>query len=1104
MIKKVAFLLVILSPFVLKAQKNYALISSGENILKGNKCIANGEYDQAIVFFEKVNQSDTNYHIAQYNKIISLFSDKQYIELEKTSIKSLQNENDYSSKIYRLYISSLINRKSFDKAREVILEAIDAFPLCFEYEHQLAIILIQEKKIDEAIKLLQKIINIHPQHSKSHYELAKIKANQGYVAEAILGFEMAIISNRSSVVLKESYLAMEDVMNNNYEVIEKYKGENDFELLDQMIQSKIALKENYKSKLGLNYIVDRQTDLLMSQFSFKSRDNSFGMNYYGKFLNELIKKGFQEEYILYILGVIKSKEIDKKKKKHTVELTKFKLFLKKYWHEHQNNFKYDIKGVVYKGEYNYNYEGELFGIGSIKNKKNVGDWTFFYKNGAIKSKLSYNQNGELNGDCSWFDTYGNKTQSGKYKNGVNEGFANFSRANNCNWYSGNFVNDKLVGEFKLFRKNGSLLETKTLKDNKLNGPWKEFSKSGIVIRESDYKNGKLDGEYKAFYDNGSILSKSYNIEGEADGVFKRHHLNGKIEIQGQFESGRKKGKWKSYYYNGSLSSEYEFNKKGKITGKEIRYSPNGDTTLIINYLNGFSNRVEFDYGHDNRLLWEHHYKKDKLKKFISYDTAGLAIPSGDKEYVLYDSYGFKHIVATLKNGEFNGLHNTYWKNGSLKKSKTYEKGILNGEVTTFYESGELNEKYYMKNGNYHGTFESFHVSGKEQTKGHYYNGLKNGEWKFYNKNGSLSQIEFFLDGKLDGILVEYNNVGLKEYETKYNGGVIVRTDVFHEDGQLLKRYLTPMGNGDYSLVSSSGKKRLSGNLKGGNHDGEIIYYYPNGKIEEIRRSINGVYHGENLSYYPNGSIRSKSKFVHGYKEGKFISYYKNGNKYWEATYEHGLIRDSSVYYYESGEKEKCYYYDFKGDDTKHISYHKNGRTASIKPIVNGFIHGIRTRFDEDGMLMVSRKYNGGELYAYSYMKNDSLLPYINVRRNDKLEPRYNNGKKSEEHNIKNGLYHGFYARYFSNGNIWIESNYIKGRLEGKHTEYYPNGKLKSQGDYSFGELNGFYIEFYEGGEVKRKTSYLFGKKHGVNKNYTKEGKLISTITYKDNVVVDIK
>ena len=89
----------------------------------------------------------------------------------------------------------------------------------------------------------------------------------------------------------------------------------------------------------------------------------------------------------------------------------------------------------------------------------------------------------------------------------------------------------------------------------------------------------------------------------------------------------------------------------------------------------------------------------------------------------------------------------------------------------------------MKNGNYHGTFESFHVSGKEQTKGHYYNGLKSGEWKFYNKNGSLSQIEFFLDGKLDGVLVEYNNVGLKEYETKYNGGVIVRTDVFHEDGQ---------------------------------------------------------------------------------------------------------------------------------------------------------------------------------------------------------------------------------------------------------------------------------------------------------------------------------
>ena len=1104
MIKIITFLLALLSAFILDAQKDYEFINSGDNIIQGNNLVTKGEYGEAIKFFEKVNQSDTNYHIAQFNKIIALFNSNKHVELEKTALKSLQNENDYSSKIYYWYIESLITSKKYGKAKATISEALKLFPLCFENKHQLAIILIEERKLNEAVTLLNKIINIHPQHSKSHYVLAKIKADQGFITEAILGFGMAIISNRSSPVLRDSYIAMEDLMNNNYEILKKYKGENCLKNLDNMIQSKIALQANYESRLGLDNLVDRQTDLLMRQFSFDPKTNSFGMNYYGKFLNEVINNGFQEAYILDILGVVNSQKTDKKKKKYVVELKQFKKFLKNYWHKHQNQFKYEINGVTYDGEYNYNHEGQLFGIGEVKNDFNVGSWIFLYNNGTVKSQLNYNEKGELNGDCSWFDLYGNKSQSAMYINGKNEGFARFSRANNCNWYSGNFVNNKLIGEFKLFRPNGVLLTVKTLKENKKNGPLKEYSKSGVVVVESSYKNDELDGYYKEFYVNGSLLSESYNIEGEADGVFKEYHLNGKIKTEGGFSLGSKIGQWKTFYYNGSLKSEYEFNKKGELVGWNISYASNGDTVSKTSYINGFSNRVEFSYGSENRLLWEHYYKKGKLKKYNSYDSSSVIISSGNQEYILHDSYGFKYISARLKNGEFDGLHSTYWKNGNLKRTKIYEQGVLNGEVESFFESGELDERFFMNEGNYHGRFESFHISGEKYAQGYYYNGLKIGEWKFYNPNGTLSQVEFFLDGALDGILVEYDNAGLKEYETKYHGGVVVRTDVFNKEGILLKRYSTPSGNGDYSLVSTLGNMRLKGSLKGGNQHGKLIYYYPNGRIEEVRIRVNGVNHGEKLVYHTNGKLLSKGNFDHGYEEGNFVSFHYNGNKYWEATYEHGLIRDSSVYYYESGEKEKSYYYDFNGNEIKLDLYHKNGQLASTEHFENGLLCGTTTRFNESGMLMISRKYNGGELYAYSYMKNNSLLPYISVKRNDKLEPKYNNGNKSEEHNIKEGLYHGFYARYFPNGNIWIEANYRKGEVQGKYSEYYINGRLKTQGDYKFGELNGLYVEFYKNGKVKNETAYLYGSKNGEKKEFSKEGKLISTITYKDNVVVDIK
>ena len=79
--------------------------------------------------------------------------------------------------------------------------------------------------------------------------MAKIKVDQGFITEAVLGFEMAIISIKSLDVLSDSCIAMENLMNNNYKVLEEYKGVYCLKSLANMAPSKIVLQENYKSKL---------------------------------------------------------------------------------------------------------------------------------------------------------------------------------------------------------------------------------------------------------------------------------------------------------------------------------------------------------------------------------------------------------------------------------------------------------------------------------------------------------------------------------------------------------------------------------------------------------------------------------------------------------------------------------------------------------------------------------------------------------------------------------------------------------------------------------------------------------------------------------------
>lgn len=1104
MYKQFVFLALTLSSLVSSAQLDYKHEASGVHIAKGSNSMWQGEYDNSIDAFAKVNQSDTNYHIAQYNIVLAQYNNEEYTELEKTALAAIQDENDFTTKIYYWYIESLIKRKEFAKANVVITEAQGAFPLYFEYEYQSAKILTEKKQISEAVEVLHHVLNLHPQHSKSHYELAKIKADQGYITEAILGFEMAIISDLSSSVLQKSYLDVEDLMNNNYAITNKHKGENFFKTLDQIVKSKIALKPNYKSELGFDYSVDRQTDLLMKQFSFKESTNSFGMNYYGSFFDGVIKKGLQKGYILYMMSVIPSSEITKANSKNAEVITQFKAYFKSYWHEHQNKIKYPVGGVTYKVTHNYHTSGVLYGVGELENDVNVGDWIFFYKNGKIKSELSYNEKGELHGDCVWYDVYGNVSQKGKYENDGVNGLATFGRDNDCKWYTGTFVDNKLDGELELYRYNGTLLEKKNLSDTKLNGPWKQYSNSGTITGETNYKDGEIDGVYKSFYDNGKLYSEYNYTEGEIHGTYKKYHLNGKIAKEGKYQKGTQIGKWKRYDYNGGLESEYEFDKSGDEQGWYIKYRSNGDTLSKTPYSDGEINGIETDFYMNGNVLWEHYYKKGKLKKYINYDKLGAIISSGKKEYVLYDTFGHKYISSRLKKGKLHGLHRTYWKSGRLFKLKNYEEGFTTGNFETYYESGELEIKCTLKEGSYHGKYESFFNSGEKYAVGYYNEGDKIGEWNYYNPNGKISQKEYFTNGEVDGILTEYSIDGVKEYETKYSGNVIVRTDVFKDDSTFLKRYLTPQGNGDYSLLSPEGFKKMTSYLKGGNQDGAVTYFFPNGTKEETRSKLNGVYNGEQTVYHPNGKIQKQGNYIHGYKEGKWTAYHFNGNKLWEATYEYDVIRDSIVYYDDSGTKEKCYYYDFNGDKTKNVYYHSNGVVSSTTPFKYELVHGVLNNYSEDGKLMVSRKYNAGVIYEYSFLSEGKLLPYIPFSGTGKIEAKFDNGNNSVAFNLIDGLYEGRYVRYFSNGKICIEANYSKDEVEGKHSEYYANGNLKEEGEYSLGKLNGKHTTYYETGQVKREANYVFDDKHGVTKYFSNEGKLINTITYKDNVVIDIK
>ncbi len=84
---------------------------------------------------------------------------------------------------------------------------------------------------------------------------------------------------------------------------------------------------------------------------------------------------------------------------------------------------------------------------------------------------------------------------------------------------------------------------------------------------------------------------------------------------------------------------------------------------------------------------------------------------------------------------------------------------------------------------------------------------------------------------------------------------------------------------------------------------------------------------------------------------------------------------------------------------------------------------------------------------------------------------HQNGNKSMEGSIKNGLRYGEWKSYYSDGKIWSKGFFKNGLREGHGLVYYPNGEIQIDGYYAKGERTGIWKSFDEHGNMVSETDY---------------------------------
>jgi antitoxin component YwqK of YwqJK toxin-antitoxin module len=109
--------------------------------------------------------------------------------------------------------------------------------------------------------------------------------------------------------------------------------------------------------------------------------------------------------------------------------------------------------------------------------------------------------------------------------------------------------------------------------------------------------------------------------------------------------------------------------------------------------------------------------------------------------------------------------------GKIVSKKEYKNGEYDGIYQVFYEDGQIQYDGQTKNNEFVGLWEIYYPNGQLSSKGSYKNGLSVGLWKwYYSTDNQLMSIVNYIDGKPDGLNIDYYQNGNIKHKAYYKMG----------------------------------------------------------------------------------------------------------------------------------------------------------------------------------------------------------------------------------------------------------------------------------------------------------------------------------------------
>lgn len=259
------------------------------------------------------------------------------------------------------------------------------------------------------------------------------------------------------------------------------------------------------------------------------------------------------------------------------------------------------------------------------------------------------------------------------------------------------------------------------------------------------------------------------------------------------------------------------------------------------------------------------------------------------EYRIIDGYHSEYILASFKNGMYDGLYR-HFKRNVLAEESTYKDGWREGYRKTYYGDGKtLQGEGTFVEGKLHGVCKSYYQNGKVETEVCYKMGDQDGCDRKYEE-GSLVRDTYYKDSKPDGNWVEHlsGSIDFTRRSSYKNGLLTSEYSETLKNGNLRKKGTYKEGKKDGIWIEyrrDTGIPERSTTYRAGEKTGEEIRYFTDGKPESSKNYLNGKLEGISREYYySNGQLKSEFTYKANKQHGPFK--YLNGD---------GTVREAGRY-----------------------------------------------------------------------------------------------------------------------------------------------------------------------------------------------------------------